>query len=446
MKTALFIMFRVPSHYNACFGLADSLRCHGDRVVFTGTSDLQKHIEGEGFEFVPLHCLQKYVIPNGRVALGLFLKSMVDKRFLSRRYREFWGNVLLFRQLCQTISPDTVYIDQHLNHYYFLLERQYRNVILFNTKLPTRRASGIPPLTCEIPFKQNWFYSTYAQLLWLSCGVRRWTLDQLKRMVFLGTDDNFFLNRCAMRNGLDYHKQRLRYNALYESIRDVEIIHLRPRLLEYGWYKLNENERFAYYPYRRSKILATSQIKIWDEFEELIKGQKEQGKFIVYASLGTLSSLNREFAIRFLQRLSAAVSQMQNVYLIISAGKLARFLNDGLPTNVSLFEWVSQPELLFQCDLMITHGGMNSICDCLYAGVPMLVYPLNLNSDQPGNAARVVAKSLGLQGNLRRDTEAEMKKKTVEILTNLAFRENIRRANRPPIINWQSTLDLAESR
>jgi len=153
MKTTLFVMLPVVSHYNACFGLAATLREQGDRVVFTGTPDLRDHVECEDFGFVPMRYLEEYVIPNVRVALGLFLKSRVDNHFLPRRYQEFWSNVLAFRQLHQAVAPDTVYLDQHLNHYYFLLEPEDRNVVLLNTKLPTRRVEGIPPLTCAIPFR-----------------------------------------------------------------------------------------------------------------------------------------------------------------------------------------------------------------------------------------------------------------------------------------------------
>lgn len=99
MKTALFVMLPVMSHYNACFGLAATLREQGNRVVFTGTPDLRDHVEREGFEFIPMRYLEEYVVPNIRVALGLFVKSGVDNRFLYRRYREFWVKEELQRLL-----------------------------------------------------------------------------------------------------------------------------------------------------------------------------------------------------------------------------------------------------------------------------------------------------------------------------------------------------------
>jgi zeaxanthin glucosyltransferase len=446
MKTALFIMLPVISHYNACFGLAASLREQGDRVVFTGTPDLRDHVEREGFEFASMRYMEEYFIPNARVALGLFVKSRVDKIFLFRRYREFWNSVLAFKHVHVAIAPDTVYLDEHLNHYYFLLESTERNVVLLNTKLPTRRAAGIPPLTCTVPFRQNGYYRVYADLLWNLFSLRRNLLSKLQTIVLNGRDDSFFLSRCATRNGLDYDRQLRRENALYVSIKNVEIIHLCPRLLEYDWYKLSEGERLAYYPYHRKSTPMPGQTALWNDLLQLIEDQKRQGRFILYASLGTLSDLNAQAGIGFLHRLIESIGKMADTYLIISAGRLARFLNEGLPVNVSLYEGVPQPELLAHCDLMITHGGMNSICDCLTAGVPMLVYPLNLKSDQPGNAAHIVAKGWGLTGNLRRDSILEIGSKVQQLVMDRAMLQRVKSCRLVSFTDEYPTMDLAESR
>lgn len=446
MTTALFVMLPVVSHYNACFGLASTLREQGKRVVFTGTPDLQTHVEREGFGFVPMLYLEEYLIPNVRVALGLWLKSWLDSQFVYRRYREFWSGVMAFRQVYQDVAADRVYLDQHLNHYYFLLESEFRNVVLLNTKLPTRRAEGIPPLTCTIPFRQNWHYRAYAHLLWSLLAIRRSLLHRIRTIVLNGRDDSFLLSRCATRNGLDYNRQLRLDNALYVSIKNIDIIHLRPHLLEYDWYRPNEGEEFAYYPYGRDNKPTPSQTAIWNELLQLIDEQKQQGHFILYASLGTLSSLNSHAATGFLRRLIQGVSQMSNVHLIMSAGELTPFLSKSLPVNVTLFEWVPQPKLLHHCNAMITHGGMNSICDCLSAGVPMLVYPLDLNIDQPGNAARIVAKGLGLMGDLRRDSPRKIGSRVKTLVMDKAMLQRVKSCHLASTIDEYPKMDLAESK
>ena len=64
-----------------------------------------------------------------------------------------------------------------------------------------------------------------------------------------------------------------------------------------------------------------------------------------------------------------------------------------LPANVQASLFLPQRELLGEADLMVTHGGFNSIKECLFAGVPMLVTPFAF--DQPANAARVAHHGLG---------------------------------------------------
>lgn len=53
----------------------------------------------------------------------------------------------------------------------------------------------------------------------------------------------------------------------------------------------------------------------------------------------------------------------------------------------------TQLEVLEQADLFITHGGMNSINEAMYYGVPMLVFPYA--TDQPANADRIAELGLG---------------------------------------------------
>lgn len=65
-----------------------------------------------------------------------------------------------------------------------------------------------------------------------------------------------------------------------------------------------------------------------------------------------------------------------------------------LPENINVYSYVSQKEVLQKASLFITHGGMNSINEALYFGVPMIVIPQD--TDQPFNALRVKELNLGI--------------------------------------------------
>ncbi|GGL03026.1 oleandomycin glycosyltransferase [Sphaerisporangium melleum] len=110
---------------------------------------------------------------------------------------------------------------------------------------------------------------------------------------------------------------------------------------------------------------------------------------VLYASLGTVFSadpgLLRAFAIA-LAPLGGTV--------VVSTGEVDPAALNGLPGNVITRRFVPQPEVLARAALFVTHGGMNSVNEAMYAGVPMLVVPQG--ADQPVVAQRVVELGAGL--------------------------------------------------
>jgi UDP:flavonoid glycosyltransferase YjiC (YdhE family) len=77
--------------------------------------------------------------------------------------------------------------------------------------------------------------------------------------------------------------------------------------------------------------------------------------------------------------------------------------------------------MVSRADVFVTHGGMNSIHDAIRFKVPMIVYPIEMNYDQPGNSSRVVYYKLGLRGDLDSETVEGLKRKIVEVE---GFRQN----------------------
>jgi MGT family glycosyltransferase len=80
--------------------------------------------------------------------------------------------------------------------------------------------------------------------------------------------------------------------------------------------------------------------------------------------------------------------------VIISTGHTDPAALGPLPPGVIARRSVPQPEVLARAALFVTHGGMNSVNEAAYAGVPMLVVPQG--ADQPLVARRVVELGAGL--------------------------------------------------
>jgi MGT family glycosyltransferase len=81
--------------------------------------------------------------------------------------------------------------------------------------------------------------------------------------------------------------------------------------------------------------------------------------------------------------------------LLISTGRRFAAKEFGaLPPNVAVRPWVPQAEVLKRAALFVTHGGLGSVHDGLYCGVPLLLVPQQ--SEQTITARRVVELGAGL--------------------------------------------------
>jgi MGT family glycosyltransferase len=110
---------------------------------------------------------------------------------------------------------------------------------------------------------------------------------------------------------------------------------------------------------------------------------------VLYASLGTIFSVD----VELLRTFAAALAPLGGT-VVVGTGQTDPAALGPLPANVLARRTVPQPEVLARAALFVTHGGMNSVNEALYAGVPMLVVPQG--AEQPLVAARVAALGAGL--------------------------------------------------
>ena len=101
---------------------------------------------------------------------------------------------------------------------------------------------------------------------------------------------------------------------------------------------------------------------------------------LVYLSLGSLGSADVGLMQRLIDLLAAAPLRV-----IVSLGPQHDQLR--LPSSMWGAEFVPQPAILPLVDVVITHGGNNTVTECLHHGKPMVVLPLFW--DQYDNAQRI---------------------------------------------------------
>ena len=125
-----------------------------------------------------------------------------------------------------------------------------------------------------------------------------------------------------------------------------------------------------------------------DRAEEPFSFEKS-GNPIVYISFGTLMHADKCF---WKKLIAAFAGKRVEVVCSVGSEKLVRALGD-LPSNVRAFAKVPQLTLLCRATLFVTHGGMNSVNEALYYGVPMIVLPFGL--DQPLVGRELERRKLG---------------------------------------------------
>jgi UDP:flavonoid glycosyltransferase YjiC (YdhE family) len=112
-----------------------------------------------------------------------------------------------------------------------------------------------------------------------------------------------------------------------------------------------------------------------------------EGK-VVYLSLGSLGCMD----VGLIQRLIDAMARTEH-RTIVSLGPLKDQMKLG--PNMYGDEFLPQPSILPQCDLLITHGGNNTTCEGFHFGLPMIGLPLFW--DQYDNAQRIDEGGFGVR-------------------------------------------------
>ncbi|XP_066286539.1 UDP-glucuronosyltransferase 2C1-like [Branchiostoma lanceolatum] len=115
----------------------------------------------------------------------------------------------------------------------------------------------------------------------------------------------------------------------------------------------------------------------------------------------------------------------------------------GLGNNTKLLAWLPQNDLLAhpKTRAFITHAGSNGLYEALHHGVPMVCLPLF--SDQPANAARVVARGLGVRLDFSTVTAEQLYLSILHVVTINSYQETAARLSRLHRDQPQSPMERA---
>ncbi len=315
------------------------------------------------------------------------------------------------------LRPNLVVVDSMLPLYRAVLYSAYGiDVIMLQTMMSTTQAPTVPPLHSRLVPRYSQLYLKLAQLSWHKYYFKRHLRKYWWKLIYFGSDPRTLstkiIKKCEISK--DQVDQRRVINMGLKGLYEVN---LAPRELDFS-----RTYRNYEVPTGHAVDIDRVEPSLDSETESLINNQS---KPLIYCSLGTISTIHNGRSIYLLRKIIKAVAhQPWQVLLSTGSGIDVKKLGD-IPSNIQIYSTLPQLKILRRADLMITHGGLNSVVECILFEVPMIVCPLNNMWDQNGNAARVAYHEIGIQNNLHQQSAKTLTRKVGQVLQSNMFRRNI---------------------
>ncbi len=147
----------------------------------------------------------------------------------------------------------------------------------------------------------------------------------------------------------------------------------------------------------------------------------------VYCTLGSQGHCYRD-APRFFRAVLEAMAAQPGRRMVMSVGEVDPEGLGHVPPNVRLVRWAPQLEVLKRAAIMITHGGIGTVKECIFFGVPMIAFPQG--REQPLTTARIVFHGLGRRGDILHITPEQVTGLIDEVERNPSYRERTREMSR----------------
>jgi zeaxanthin glucosyltransferase len=426
-KTVVFLIYHGMGHFNACFRMARILS-KDHNVVFAGVEFFKDYVEGQGFMYYPLKTVPfamgfEWWINEQKKSKHLYLDTLKD-RWSNNIYKSRQAELL---QLMHDLSPDYLFLDSlqstdFIPLYNFLKERKTKFAFI-QTMLPTAIQKDRPPLnSLVLPDDKTGIQK----------AIRKFNLSRLSKTIkqkiqFFGMDDASIFKKNIRRNNIP-EKYISKHKAILGfSFQNVREFILTPFEFDFPDSTRSEQQHYiGFLPdFNRVEVSDVEYFKIDVSIRQKISDTNAQ---LIYCSFGSVKTEDTKAIHNFFQRLINAVRN-KNYIVIISNNTIhhKKEAFENLPDNLYILKAAPQLEILAKADAFITHGGLNSIKESIYCGVPIIVYPPQDTTDTMGNSSRVVYHQLGLRGDLTSDTEQEIAAKLQEVLTNNLYKESIYR-------------------
>jgi MGT family glycosyltransferase len=404
MATVLFLPESAYGPTNDCIGIGDVLRRRGHHVVFAAEASWRGRLQPLGFDEDLIDLAPPSPGPAAGQDAGQFWKDFIRDTApqfrkptieqLDTWIRPVWEELISGARYCQPqltkiidrTRPDVI-VEDNVVSFPALMTAGVPFVRIVSCNPLEIPDPGLPPAFSGYPstdpagwqaFRDE--YKRVHQPLW--ADFNDWVIEQGAPPL----PDLQFIHEAALNL------------YVYPELADYQ----RARPLGPAWHRLDSSVRGTDEAYTLPDALAG-------------------GGPLIYFSLGSLGSADVELMRRVIG--SLAVTPYRYV---VSKGPLHNEIE--LAPNMAGAEFLPQTSVIPLCDLVITHGGNNTVTECLHFGKPMIVLPLFW--DQYDNAQRVSELGLGIRLDTYRFTDAHMHGALDLLLAAAALRRRLAAAAR----------------
>jgi MGT family glycosyltransferase len=394
MSRALFVSLPGHGHVNPTLGLVTELIRRGEEVTYYLTKEFQPKIEAAGARFKDYH---------GEINLfsvaGLLNSDRLDAFELLRFLKNY------------ELIMDTLLAEQGKYDY-----------LVYDLFLPFGEAIGkrlnIPTVSSITTFALN-----AAMRDEMMGGSMSRFNDLLSMRGSLGRIKEILLMRVGLKRLWKIFKDNIelyRYVNKLEEKYDLRVSDIENLGIQKAMLNIVYTSRY-FQPHAGdfddSYQFVGPSVAQREEHTDVLRNITEYDK-VIYISLGTLFNHSVDFYNQCIESFKAYKCRF-----IMAVGNqidLAVFKNP--PDNFIIKNFAPQLDVLGKADLFITHGGMNSVSEGLYFGVPLIIIPQAM--DQPIVARRVTELGAGISLN-KEEVTSELLRKTVDkVLSDTRYLKN----------------------
>ena len=402
MATVVFFPEGAFGPTNNCVGIGDVLRRRGHRVVFVVEESFAGTLEAKGFEEATMRLGPP---PEQEEEPGQFWKDFIRDTapvFRKPTIEQLEGFI---QPTWQALVDGAEYVEPRLRQILDELEPDVvveDNVVGFAALpacgRPWVRIASCNPAELKDPEVPPTF-SGYA-----AAGREGW--------------DEFRVEYARAHRSLWQDFDAFMRDQGAPPLPELEFIHESPWLNLYLYPKEADYARARPLEPRWERL--DSCVRGTDDAWSEPEGFREDGQKLVYLSLGSLGSADVELMRRLVEELAESSPRY-----VVSKGPQHELFE--LADNMTGAEFLPQASILPEVDLVVTHGGNNTVTESFFFGKPMVVLPLFW--DQYDNAQRVHELGYGVRLDTYGHEPDELRGAIDTLLGDQMLRERLRRVS-----------------